>query len=293
MAHHPPHPQFLDVDWPQTHHEAAPSQPLQLETEYDIDPTRYSIFQGDLQPQPPPQMDRRRSPPTTGYSMEYGRPFGGQNEYAFTFPNPLQQQQHQQQQQPSFGEQHAYDAGQFYSDHQGSNYSQARQGQQFHSSGMPYGDGSNQSIPSSPYYTDTGDSSPFPFSPQNLPGQGHGMAGGQHGRSSSASGITPTVRSFQGDAQMHPRAILSNAGTPLTPNFPLGSLGQGYGMPVQPGTPYREQAHMQLGDASAALHAAKRQRALDEAEADGSSVEGDDPSENGVHSKEDAKPAKP
>ncbi|KAL1949311.1 hypothetical protein VTO73DRAFT_8192 [Trametes versicolor] len=294
MAHHPPHPQFLDVDWPQTHHEAAPSQPLQLETEYDIDPTRYSIFQGDLQPQPQPQMDRRRSQPNAGYPVEYGRPFGGQNEYAFTFPNPLQQQQqHQPQQQPSFGEQHPYGAGQYYSDHQGSNYSQAGQGQQFHSSGMPYGDGGNQSMPSSPYYTDTSDSSPFPFSHQNLPGQGQGMGAVQHGRSSSASGITPTVRSFQGDAQMHPRAILSNAGTPLTPNFALGSLGQGYGMPVQPGTPYREQAHMQLGDASAALHAAKRQRALDEAEGDGSSVEGDDPSENGVHSKEDAKPAKP
>ncbi|KAI0833291.1 hypothetical protein BC628DRAFT_1424797 [Trametes gibbosa] len=295
MAHHPPHPQFLDVDWPRSH-EAAPSQPLMLENEYDIDPSRFAILQSDLPPEP--HMDGRRSQQTGAFTTEYGRPFGGQNEYAFTFPNPQQQQQpHQQPQQPTFAEQHMYGAGSYYADHQGSSYAQGGQGQPFHPSGLSYGDAGNQSMPSSPYYA-SAESSPFTFTQQSLPGQG--MSVGQHAGASPSSGLTPTVRTFQnqgqgpGNAQMaHPRPVFPSAGTPVTPNFSHGA-NLGYELSIQPETPlYREQVHMQLGDASAALHAAKRQRALDEAEGDASSVEGDDPSEGGVQSKDGAKPVKP
>ena len=156
-------------------------------------------------------------------------------------------------------------------------------------------------MPSSPFYS--GDSSPFAFPPQSMPAaqaqaqaQAQGMRAGQHSRASSTSGLTPTVRSFQGDPQMvqHRRPVFSNASTPMTPSFPLQpQLGHAYGVAMQPGAPYREQAHMQLGDASAALHAAKRQRALDEGEGEGSSVDGDDRSESGAQSKEEAKPVKP
>ncbi|KAI0635754.1 hypothetical protein C8Q77DRAFT_1155518 [Trametes polyzona] len=293
---HPPHPQFLDVDWPQNHQEAAPAQPLQLENEYDIDPTRFAILQSDFQAEP--QMDRRRTQqPNTGFPMEYGRTFGGQNSYPFTFPDPQQHpQQHPQPQ--TYNGQQMYGTGQYYPDPQGSSFPQRAQGQPFQSSGMSYGDGGNQSIPSSPYYAD--ESSPFTFAHQSLPSQGQPQAipvgQHQHARTGSSSGLTPTVRSFQGDAQMaHPRPIFPNTTTPVAPSFAHGSagLGHAYGMPVQPGAPYREQTHMQLGDASAALHAAKRQRALDEGEGEGSSVDGDDRSESGVQSKEEAKPAKP
>ncbi|KAH9856553.1 hypothetical protein C2E23DRAFT_865967 [Lenzites betulinus] len=293
MAHHPPHPQFLDVDWPRLH-EAAPSQPLQLENEYDIDPSRFAILQSDLPPEP--EMDRRRSQQEANYTTEYGRTFGGQNEYAFTFPNPQQQQQQQQpHQQPAFGQQHLYGAGQYYPDRPGSAYTQSSQGQGFHPSGMPYADAGNQSMPSSPYYT-SAESSPFTFAHQSLPGQNQqGISPGQHARTGS-SGLTPTVRTFQGqggqrDAQMvHPRPLFPSGGTAVTPTFSHGA-NMGYGIP---GTAsYREQAHTQLGDASAALHAAKRQRALDELEGDVSSVEGDEPSESGAQSKDGGKPVKP
>ncbi|KAJ3005082.1 hypothetical protein NUW54_g4501 [Trametes sanguinea] len=70
--HHPPHPQFLDVDWPHSH-EAPPSQSLQLENEYDIDPSRFSILQNDFQP----HGDMERQPQqNAGYGANYGRPFG-------------------------------------------------------------------------------------------------------------------------------------------------------------------------------------------------------------------------
>ncbi|KAI0661577.1 hypothetical protein C8Q70DRAFT_664218 [Cubamyces menziesii] len=304
MANHPPHPQFLDVDWPKNH-DSAPSQPLQLENEYDIDPSRFAILQSDFQPQP--QMDHHhhhsRPQQNPDYAMNYSRPFGGQNDYAFTFPDPQQQQQQQQQSlhqpyngQPMFG------GEQFYSDHQGSGYHPQGQGQQQHfPSGLGFSNSGAQSMPSSPFYS--GDSSPFAFPPQSMPAaqaqaqaQAQGMRAGQHSRASSTSGLTPTVRSFQGDPQMvqHRRPVFSNAGTPMTPSFPLQpQLGHAYGVAMQPGAPYREQAHMQLGDASAALHAAKRQRALDEGEGEGSSVDGDDRSESGAQSKEEAKPVKP
>ncbi|KAI0370391.1 hypothetical protein BV20DRAFT_1074886 [Pilatotrama ljubarskyi] len=290
MSNHPPHPQFLDIDWPQSHSEAAPSQPLQLETEYDIDPSRFAILQSDFQP--PPQMDRHASQQSAGFPVNFSRPFGGQSDYPFTFPDPHQHQQPQQQQpqQQPFHDQQMFGGGQYYPEQQGTNFPQQGQGQPFHPSGLPYGDGASQSMPSSPFYTRE---SPFAFQP-NLPGQGQTTRVGQHSRAGSASGLTPTVRTFQGDPQIaHPRPAFSNAGTPVTPNFMQNAnMGQ-YGMSVQPGTPYREQAHMQLGDASAALHAAKRQRALDEGDGEASSVDGDDRSEGGQQSKDEAKPAKP
>ncbi|KAL7279089.1 hypothetical protein ACG7TL_006927 [Trametes sanguinea] len=289
--HHPPHPQFLDVDWPRSH-EAPPSQSLQLENEYDIDPSRFSILQNDFQPHG--EMERQPQQ-NAGYGANYGRPFGGQGDYPFTFPNPQQQrQQHPPQQQQPFNEQHLYGAGgQYYPDQQGPSFPQQAHGAPPNfPSNLAYSDRGAQSMPSSPFYT--GDASPFAFA-QGMPAQGQGMSVGHHSRPGSSSGLTPTMRAFQGDPQLaHRRPLFSSSGTPITPSFAhVSSLGHPYSIPGQAGTPYREQAHMQLGDASAALHAAKRQRALDEGDGETSSMDGDDRSESGTHVKEEAKPAKP
>lgn len=257
---HPPHPQFLDVDWPQTH-DIIPPQPLQLENEYDIDPSRYDILQNDI-----PQMDRRRPQQGSGYMMDsFGRQqFGGAGDYAFTFPNSQSQAQSQQH----FNPQALYNGGQYYHD----------QTPQF--AGISFGD-TSQSMPSSPFYAE--DTPAFTY------GQGQGLPIGQHGHARSSSnpgnpGLTPTVRTFQGERT----PVYSNAPSPMTPNFG-SSPNYGPGMGVQPGMPYHDRAHF---DGSGAPHASKRMRALDDGEGEVSSVDGD-VHEDGAQAKEGAKPPKP
>ncbi|CDO74907.1 hypothetical protein BN946_scf184988.g14 [Trametes cinnabarina] len=293
MANHPPHPQFLDVDWPQSH-EAPPSQSLQLENEYDIDPSRFSILQNDFQPQGEMERHPAQQQQNADYSVNYGQPFGGQHDYPFTFPNPQQHPQRQPEQQ-QYNEQQVYGAGgQFYPDQQGPSFPQQAQIQQHphFPSNLAFSDRGAQSMPSSPFYA--GDASPFGFA-QGMPSQGQGGPVGHHSRPGSASGLTPTVRAFQGGPHLaHRRPMFTSAGTPITPTFARNpTMGHAYPMPVHAGAPYREQGHMQLGDASAALHAAKRQRALEDGDGETSSIDGDDRSENGTHVKEEAKPAKP
>ncbi|KAI9000635.1 hypothetical protein BD414DRAFT_8317 [Trametes punicea] len=288
---HPPHPQFLDVDWPQAHG-AQPSQPLQLESEYDIDPSRFSFLQTDFQSQPDMGRRPQQSPE---YSVGYGRPFDGQGNYPFTFPSPprgQQQRQQQPQQQSQLNQQPLYGGTQYFPEQSGSNYPQQGQVPRFRTN-LAFSDRGAQSMPSSPYYS--GDVSPFAFTPQGMPAQRQAMRIGQPSRPGSVSGLTPTVRSFQDDPQLaQPRSALSSAGTPVAASFtPNPSMGSAYGMPIQSATPYREQMHMQFGDASAALHAAKRQRALDEGEGDASSIDGDDRSDGGLQLKDEAKPPKP
>ncbi|KAI0749472.1 hypothetical protein C8Q80DRAFT_1269350 [Daedaleopsis nitida] len=189
---HPQHPQFLDVDWPRNH-DRIPAQPLQLENEYDIDPTRYDILQGDLTS----TMDRPRPQQTTGFPMNnnFGREqFGGADDYMFTFPNPQAQSQHFNQ---------IYSGGQFLPD----------QTPQY--SGLAFGDGS-QNLPSSPYYSD--DNSAYAYN------QGQALPMGQHARTGSnhpAPARTPTVRTFQGERTHF-------YSTPVTPNYgssPSQSMG--------------------------------------------------------------------
>ena len=252
--HHPPHPQFLDVDWPRNH-DGIPAQPLQLENEFDIDPSRYDILQGDLQP--PPHMDRRRHQQNSGFMMDsfngQPQPFGGSGDYVFTFPNTQTQPQQ---------------FGQVYGGSDG--------GQQFYPD-TPYSGVSNQSMPSSPFYPD--DVSAYTF------GQTPGMTLAQHGRSSSNPnpGPTPTIRSFQGDVSRTP--VYSNVPSPATPNF---ALSPHFGMAMQTGVPFR-------GDLGSEVpHASKRMRALDDGEGDVSSAEGDGQEGDGAQAKgANAKPPKP
>ena len=257
---HPPHPQFLDVDWPRNH-EPIPSQPpLQLENEYDIDPSRYDILQGELQPSQ--HMDRRRHAhhQSADFMMNNfsGRPqqFGGSGDYVFTFPDTPSQPQ-QQFSQVQYG---------------------GNGGQQFYPD-TPYSGVSTQSMPSSPYYPD--DVSAYTF---GQPGPGMGM--GQHTRSNSNpnSGVTPTIRSFQqGDVARTP--VYSNVPSPMTPNF---VSSQNYGMAMQQaGLPFR-------GDPGSGVpHASKRMRALEDGEGEVSSVDGDGHEESEARAKESAKPPKP
>ena len=257
---HPPHPQFLDVDWPRNHG-PIPAQPLQLENEYDIDPSRYDILQGELQPAP--HMDHRRHAhhQSTDFMMNnYGvRPqqFGGSGDYVFTFPDTPSQPQQQFSQVPYGG-----NSGQYYPD-------------------TPYSGVSSHSMPSSPYYPD--EVSTYAFEQQ---GPGMGMSHGQHTRSNSNPnpGVTPTMRSFQsGDVARTP--VYSNVPPPMTPSF---VSSQNYGMATQAGLPFR-------GDpGSGAPHASKRMRALDDGEGEVSSVDGDGHGEGGARAKEEsAKPPKP
>ena len=263
MAHHPshpPHPQFLDVDWPQNH-DSFQTQPLQLENEYDLDPSRFDILQGQLQP--PPNMSRLRqqqqqqqAPDFLMNNMDQREQFGNTGNYMFTFSDP---QSHQFNQ--------AYGSGQFFPDNQDGAFTGTQRGQG-NFPNMNFGE-SNQSMPSSPYYPD--DPSAFTY------GQAQGLALGQQN-----PGLTPTMRSFQGDVQRGP--VYSNVPSPITPNF--GSAA-GFGMGTQTGLPYHDQS-------SGAPHAAKRMRALDDAEGDTSSVDGDAPEEGGAQAKGDsAKPHKP
>ncbi|TFK93973.1 hypothetical protein K466DRAFT_593952 [Polyporus arcularius HHB13444] len=257
---HPPHPQFLNIDWPgPQHQDAIPPQPLQLENEYDIDPSRYDILQNDV-----PHMDRRRPQQGSEYMMnDFGRQqFGGTGGYAFTFPNPQSQSQSQQH----FNS--LYDGGQYYHD----------QPAQF--PGMSFGS-TSQSMPSSPYYA-AEDTPAFTYS------EGQGLPIRQHARSSSNPGnpgLTPTVRSFQGQ-QTH---VYSNVPSPITPNFG-SSPNYGPGMGVQPGMPYHDHARI---DSSGAPHAPKRMRILDEGDGEVSSADGDAHEDGGVQGKEGAKPPKP
>ncbi|PIL35715.1 transcription factor [Ganoderma sinense ZZ0214-1] len=258
---HPPHPQFLDVDWPRNH-EPIPTQPLQLENEYDIDPSRYDILQGELQPGA--HVDRRRHAhnQSADFMMNNfgGRPqqFGGSDDYVFTFPGTPSQQQQQQFSQVQYG---------------------GNGGQQFYPD-TPYSGVSTQSMPSSPYYPD--DVSVYSF---GQPGPGMGM--GQHARSNSNPnpGVTPTIRTFQqGDVARTP--VYSNVPSPMTPNF---VSSQNYGLAMQQaGLPFR-------GDAGSGMpHASKRMRALDDGEGEASSADGDGHEESGARAKEEsAKPPKP
>ncbi|KAI0683199.1 hypothetical protein C8T65DRAFT_685468 [Cerioporus squamosus] len=258
---HPPHPQFLDVDWPgPQHNEPILPQPLQLENEYDIDPSRYDILQNDV-----PLMDRRRPQQGSGYMLnDFGRQqFGGTGDYAFTFPNPQSQSQSQSQ---HFGA--LYNGGQYYHD----------QTAQF--PGMPFGS-TSQSMPSSPYYA-AEDTPAFTYS------QGQGLPVRQHARSSSNPGnpgLTPTVRSFQGEQT----PVYSNVPSPMTPNFG-SSPNYGPGMGVQPGMPYHDRGHI---DSIGAPHASKRMRVLDDGEGEVSSADGDTHEDGGTQAKEGGKAPKP
>ncbi|KAI0787822.1 hypothetical protein C8Q74DRAFT_1315611 [Fomes fomentarius] len=258
---HPPHPQFLDVDWPQTH-DSMPYQPLLLENEYDIDPSRYDILQGQGELQHPSNIDRRRTQQGSGFPVnDFGRQtLGGNDDYVFTFPNPQGQSQQQQQQQQQFDQ--LYNGGQYYPDQTG----------QF--PGISFGD-ANQPI-SSPSYYGGEEGNPYPY------GQGQSAGIVQHARSASNPhpGPTPTVRSFPGERT----PVYSNLSSPLPPDY--GS-SPNHGMGVHTGMAYQGHNH---NDGSEAPHAAKRMRALDDGEGETSSVDGEAHEEAKEGS---AKPPKP
>ncbi|KAH9945337.1 uncharacterized protein BXZ73DRAFT_38492 [Epithele typhae] len=266
MAHHPPHPQFLDVDWP-SNHDMRQQPPLQLENEYDIDPSRYDILQGEVQlpqshlnrlrqqqlqqqqlQQRQQQQQQQHSFPMNGFGQGQPEQFAGGNDSMFTFANNQAQQQHFS---PPYG------GGQFFLESEQGSYN------------MGYGDHSG-SMPSSPFFGDN--HSPFTFAQaQQLP----------LGQQQQHPGSTPTMRNFQGDVQRTP---MYNVQSP--PDF--GSSPT-HGMAGQ-GMPYHDQG---MG----VPHAAKRMRALDDNEGYASSENGDGEGaeEDGPAQQKEggAKPSKP